>query len=229
MNNLTKNHRFGKMFVSVTFICALLIIGFSGNAYAIGLGAYSGAGTGSGDMTDEDYSNVDSTSSVHSRFGFVLDSNVAKDRLFNYRLKIGYETMSVDWKSNITEGDLYKASGLTISNTFGFGVLRNKAGRLWLGPEVKVSIMGADSQVPNTNMDSFTVIGLGIGLPVGMNLHIGNNLTIGFEGGYRYMFYPSDEFYYWDNAGNYVHEDFTTEEGEIFANLLFIFRINDRY
>ena len=65
-------------------------------------------------------------------FEFVLDTAVARNTVFNYRLNLGYE------KFESKDADLDMES-IIVDNTFGFAAFRNKVVRLWLGPQVRFS------------------------------------------------------------------------------------------
>ena len=100
--------------------------------------------------------------------GFSLDTNVSKNRLFNYRLNVGYQ-----W-SNFSDG-------LSLDNAFGFGVLRNRHVRLWIGPSVR---LGVDS----INSSPFVDLLAGGGAVFGVNFHTGNAGSAAFTLGYQYLY-----------------------------------------
>ena len=101
-------------------------------ASALGIGFYYEYGGGSTDWTmdyDEGYHNGSyhddwsedfDGDKTRSALGFILDTTVARDMLFNYRFQIGYET----WKDEVDGFDTFDMEGITMTHDFGFGVLR---------------------------------------------------------------------------------------------------------
>jgi hypothetical protein len=109
-----------------------------------------------------------------------LDTAVAKDRLFNYRL-------SLDCSSIMTQKDMifanmsYSINRLTVSNTFGFGFIRTPLIRIWAGPQLALCY-----EFKNKNSLIFDPrIYNKIGTVVGLNLHTGKDMTLTFEAGFR--------------------------------------------
>ena len=100
--------------------------------------------------------------------GFSLDTNVAKNRLFNYRLNVGYQ-----WSSF--------SDGLSLDNVFGFGVLRNRHVRLWIGPSIR---LGIDS----INTSPLVDLMVGGGPVVGVNFHTGNAGSAALTFGFQYLY-----------------------------------------
>ena len=124
--------------------------------------------------------------------GITTDSAVAKDKLFNYRMNLGYENVRERLDGFGTFGIYHGAS---FENIFGFGVYRSKLMRVWLGPSLRIasgvldkgSVLGA--ALPAGRAIRFTGAG---GLATGVNFHTGNlgsaALTIGYQFGYNGTF-----------------------------------------
>jgi len=113
--------------------------------------------------------------SAHGQIGFVWDTAVATDRLFNYRMAVGWEWFEEhDEHSGLTE----PVDGLLIQNHFGAGIHRSKAARVWVGPEVDVGFYGDEAP-----------FGLGVGMAAGVNFHVNDQMSVGFVLGVRSMTY----------------------------------------
>lgn len=158
---------------------------------AIGLGLY---GTWQGGAVDWEFDDTDDSGFIFDYSGdtsgagggFVLDTAVARDKLFNYRLNIGIESLVADVDELAVEMDL---GGIAMDNTFGFGVLRKDSVRLWLGPRLRVGYFNGDVQpevAPNTDINLLEV---GLGGVFGANFNIGSTVTLGLTTGYIYSGY----------------------------------------
>jgi hypothetical protein len=108
----------------------------------------------------------------HKQVGLSWDTTVAEDRLFNYRMNLGYEWFELDESYGARE----KFSGVFLENTFGFRLFANEGMRLWWGPQTVMGIYDAE-------------IGFGLGLSLGANLHVSETSTIGITFGARSMEY----------------------------------------
>ncbi len=130
--------------------------------------------------------------------GFVMDTNLAGDQVFNYRLELGFSNLRTPYE--VKEWDLiptmiasymmgtifpvekyetyYENSlALTTVHYFGFGVVRSKNVRFWLGPQITIGGM-------LTNLTGFIA---GIGFAMGLNINIGDVFTLSFVGSGRYI------------------------------------------
>lgn len=151
-----------------------------GGAHAAGFGAYfeygRAWGTFSGDSILPDLSDYD-----ENQFGagFAFDTAVARDHVFNYRLNIGYERVYQESDSGVE----VISNGAALSNTFGFGIVRTDAVRVWLGPALR---FGFDVQ-KNTGGDIWD-FDIGGGPVLGFNFHVGDRVSLGLTGGYHYMY-----------------------------------------
>jgi len=212
-------------------LIVIAIVAFSVPAMAIGIGGsftagaakvywVSGAGTGEGNG---------------SAYGgsLVFDTAVAHDSLFNYRANFAIQALESDTES----GDIkYKTEGMRFAlyNSFGFGVVRTKSIRLWLGPQFGVHYIDADT---TKTMPDFTIVrigasyvtmpteskkksednggGISLGFVLGVNFNIGPTLTLGLDGGGR-------AFVTGNNTG-------ANAGPEGFVNVSVIFRIDDSY
>lgn len=214
-----------KKCIFIQLLCAVLFCGFQvSNSWAIGLGLYANTGSGSAHWESEDqwgYTNDWDKDTEHDGFGFVLDTAVARDRVFNYRLSFGQENWDHKPGDGRTTAEL---DGYVIENDFGFGVLRQPLGgsgslRLWVGPELRISYSQGES---NLNRDwKFDLWCVSLGPVVGLNLNFGPVFTLGIKTGYLSGFFFGEGGYssYWEN--------YTGTESHYFLSLAIIFRIND--
>jgi hypothetical protein len=168
-------------------ILVLAIISLSASSiYALGTGFYT---TGRAGLTF-DPSGKPITYCLGA--GFVLDTAVATDELFNYRLNIG-------WENSIESGSPFfrkrNTNRVSISNTFGLGVIRNKYIRLWTGPQLDLGcqfkkmaentfdIFPPLGGIYNMHSMSSTMFFLGFGAVLGININPEKHFTLSFEVG----------------------------------------------
>jgi len=131
---------------------------------------------------DED---VDFDLQSSTGLGFMYDSNLGKDSLFNYRLGLEYikeKTDSVDGVSCV--GDCEFGTRYNIVQTFGFGVLRTKIVRLWVGPRINI----AGDSYSNADLADFKRVGFEIGIApaVGVNVNLGRYFALAADVDYRF-------------------------------------------
>ena len=183
---------------------------------AMGLGGYYTFGSGSGTWTinteGSDDNDID-TDDSGTGFGFILDTAVAKDKLFNYRLGVGMEKKEYE----IDDGPTLKVDNFVMDNDFGFGVYRSPNFRLWLGPELKISY-GTESV---DGLD-YSVVSIGVGPVVGLNYNIGERLTLGVKSGYLFEYTAG---YGEDDNGDSV--DHSGTDDFFYFNFAIIYRLND--
>ncbi|MBT7410262.1 MAG: hypothetical protein HN826_11215 [Methylococcales bacterium] len=182
------------------FLIALLL-SFS-NAHAFGVGVYTHFGSESEDGTQDQTDingDITSTQAFSSDndlkgFGFIFDTTLAKDKLLNYRLTVGFENSE---RNNST---LNGFKGLNMSHTLGFGLIRKEKLRIWAGPEIFFSYYSsfdgdttADTSSSLTvgnvtgtfTPDNVSIFGYGVGLKAGVNLNIGSHITLSATTGFR--------------------------------------------
>jgi hypothetical protein len=163
---------------SMAFCITLFL--FTGYAHAYGIGGYVVLGGGDTAWeSDDDYYTTYSDDSQDSffGFGFILDTAVADDSLLNYRLNLGVEywTMAFD-----KEDDDLSLTKLVITNTLGFGMMREDSYRIWLGPQLRVAAGGGEFDESGDTWDQGEI---GIGLAFGINFHITKFTSLCLEGG----------------------------------------------
>lgn len=130
--------------------------------------------------------------------GLVLDTNLASDQLFNYRMELGFTNLHSSYQQEepdivaqllverltgtffpINKKETYWENSflLTTIHYFGFGVVRTKTVRFWLGPQLTIGGM-------LTNNKGFYA---GLGLALGLNINIGEVFTLSITGSGRYL------------------------------------------
>lgn len=182
------------------------------NANAIGIGLYTTL-TNSGDADWENTStNFTGNSDLDQKeFGFVLDTAIATNRLFNYRLQLAIVDVSYD----NTDMD-----GFVLSNTFGFGIIRNADLRFWVGPQVGFKYLTSKDD------NDIDLITFDLGAATGLNYHISSNISLTADLGYRLGYggaisstsSSTDEF------------DIDINENQFFVNVGLLFRFGrDKY
>jgi hypothetical protein len=223
----------------ILFITAgVFVITAASNAMAIGIGVY---GTIGGGKMQHDYSTDEmiapsSSTDLAIGGGIILDTNLASNKLFNYRLKIGGEKYTCARESNIDMARVH------CDNIFGFGIVRMQQIRWWIGPQV--------GGFYTTNLDEkgykpylckefpFGFIGrlhdlkyggFDIGAATGLNINLGTNFTIGIEGGFKYDFAWGtqkriDSLDIMDSLALNVKDDMKISGWELYAQVSFMFR-----
>jgi len=166
----------------------IALIGFSllvGNAaHAAGFGGYLSYGNIDGGVDDLPFLGDLDYESDRFGLGLVMDTNVAKDSLFNYRLEVGYQH---SWREFDDFSGEIESDGFTINNTFGFAPYRNENVRLWMGPALRLSVDVFDEDDIDP-LDDWVTFGIGIGPAVGLNWHMGSTLSGSLSLSYQYMF-----------------------------------------
>ncbi|MDT8318386.1 MAG: hypothetical protein RQ824_10435, partial [bacterium] len=165
-------------FLAVFFLCSF----FSADAMALGIGLNL---TGGGGVTEweikQDYSphnKYDEDVDVaRGGLGFILDTTVAKNSLFNYRFNIGSEAVEYD----IDGGGSFETKGWFMAHDFGFGIIKKKNLRLWAGPELRLSY--SQGELENNNNIKLYMATIGIGPVVGLNLNFRKNITLALKVG----------------------------------------------
>jgi hypothetical protein len=213
-----------------------LIIGLffcSESLYALGIGFYADFNSG---LTFGKYRN----SHWAPGGGLIIDTNVAKDEIFNYRLELGYDWFNVSWFPG-SSADYYfdTCSKLSSNHYFGFGIIRNQNIRFWVGPQIEVS--GLFGQGHNG------IFG-GVGFAMGTNFNISDVFTFSMVislravGGMIYGSYLKTSsssglsgllglFGISGSSGNFetINENLGFYGGNGRISLACIFRINDAY
>jgi len=172
--------RFTCLVVASFFILLLL----SENSFAVGLGGFIDASTGSGKAEwESDYNSWDIDSNAFA-FGFVLDTAPTNEKIFNYRLNVGFAKQEIKDEYN----EKMKSNGIYAENIFGFAFIKNENFRWWGGPLIRVGYYSGDAdsyRVGSTTYETkFDYAEFGVGAVTGLNFKAGNAIlapSIGFR------------------------------------------------
>ena len=207
-----------KKYIANIFLAALLALIGTAQAYAVGLGFSFGAGTEEWEddlehQGDREISNV----------GFLVDTAVARNKIFNYRFTFLKEDNKAD--SGLLKLDM---EGYAMTHDFGFGVLRTKHVRLWVGPQLKASFY---DDLYSNNLGrkvSGDVFGFGIGPVMGVNVHLPQVVTFSFSAVY-YIISGYSGDYDQDGDGTVFFDDHSVdaESNGLALTASLIFRINE--
>lgn len=167
------------------YIVILSIISFSSNSlYALGTGFYTTGRAGIG------YDKKGFPVNYCIGAGFILDTAVARDELFNYRVNVGWGNQAESGSPFFSKKSVQRVS---VSNNFGLGVLRKKYIRLWVGPQLDIGCQFKQNTeryldfAPGPSMGyelhsiNMAMFYLGFGAVFGININTGDLFTLGFE------------------------------------------------
>ena len=158
-----------------TLVSTMLLI--ASNSFTIGLGLYIEYGSGSGeaefDVSGADEFDIDTD---FLGVGFQLETSpLTKNKVFSYRLQVGYEARNIEDDENMT----LELDGLVITNTFAFGGNTSERVRIWGGPQVLVGFYDGETDKDLLGDElSFSGEGLGLGVAGGVNFGFGSGKTI---------------------------------------------------
>jgi hypothetical protein len=190
----------------------MLTLSGATQVYAVGLGFSVGTGTEEWENDtlnngDRDISNV----------GFVVDTAVARNKVFNYRFTFLKE-------ENNADGGRLDMQGYSMTHDFGFGVVRTRNIRFWLGPELRTSYYD-DLTLTNGTSVSGDVIGFNVGPAVGLNVNLPQVVSFSFAAAYHIIgFYSGDSNY---SSSNGYYQDVDADSNGLYLTIGLIFRINE--
>jgi len=196
---------------------ALLMLLLAAPVYAGGLGLFVSGAERDAEW-DGDYTNTE-FEGVHRDFGFTVDSNLATDRLFNYRFEFGRAEWSFDDFNGI-QGVGGEVDGLVMNHDFGFGGMVAPNVRLWFGPEIRMTLLDGElDNVPTRDIDLF---GYGFGGALGVNVNLPGRLTVAAKSGFVMMRYLGDGPN-WDGL-SWRNSDYDIDEDLVYLGLSIFFR-----
>jgi len=168
--------RFARVLMA-SFIVLLL---WSPNSFAVGVGTFVDASAGSGEAEwDSDYYSWDIDSNA-AALGFVLDTAPTNESVFNYRLNIGFARHELEDEY----GDMtLKSNGVYAENIFGFAFVRNENFRWWAGPLIRVGYYTGDTGNSYRDID-VDYAEFGMGGVTGLNFNVGGAIlapSVGFR------------------------------------------------
>ncbi len=158
------------------------------------------------DDYDYDYDDTwdDSFESSSWRLSFVIDSNISKYNLINYRARVGYGQLdrtydSTDWDQTYNV--------ISTEHSIGFGIVRKDNLRMWIGPSFELDFMfyedEHDYDTYSIEEDSF-LFGFGFGPTFGVNIVPTQRFALAMEVGVKVGFqFGYIDYYYEDHDGYY--------------------------
>jgi hypothetical protein len=238
-----------RILLIASFIHFLFLIAAT-QVYALGIGFYT---TGKAGVALWNTGKNGTVVNYGLGAGFVLDTAVASNELFNYRLNAGYENVI---ESGFPFFQKYSVNRITVSNAFGFGIVRIKYLRVWTGPQVELGCQFISTSAQklegnplyisyNKNSIDHVFFTLGIGAVLGININPGDLFTMSFEIGLN-TFMGVGRYHVNESSinfgllpGNTVKifpampsssaYDRAFGKVECFSRLSFIFRVADNY
>ena len=222
-----------KQILSCTIAVGIILI-VSSSAMATGIGLYGEFQRGT---TRSRTSFNISSDDIGITGGIVIDTNVAKNDLFNYRFRLG---AGQTWASKkpITRLSLVQTFGVSPSP------LRGEIGRFWFGPRIGIHYINA--KISNNSDQTMILMSIMSGFPMllpqeqltmnlfkadiglvlaGFNFNFGSTITLSFELGFDYGFSVGKAQY----KSSEKKIDASGEGIEGFATMAVLFRINDNY
>ena len=194
------------------FLLAVFMMLGASQSFAVGLGFSLGTGneTWENDRLHEGDRSI-------SNVGFVIDSAVARNKIFNYRFTFMKE-------DNETDSRGLDMKGYAMTHDFGLAVYQHRAVRLWIGPELK-AMLYSDLSSSSTNLDiEGDVVGFGIGPVFGVNVHLPKVVSFSFTAAYHIISAYSGDYH---ETNYYNTVDVDADSTGLYLNASIIFRINE--
>ncbi len=175
-------------------IVALTCLMWVSDAFSIGMGV--SVMKGSETWTNDTFRTHNGDRDISS-FGILLDTNIAKDSLFNYRLTIASED------NKAADGAGLNLTGTSFTNDFGFAVYRNSVIKLWLGPQLKAGFYQTEFK-DNLGFDADGgAFGWGLGPVFGINVHLPKVVSFSASIAYHVAGFYVGSYDQYDNNGSY--------------------------
>ncbi|MEZ4330582.1 MAG: hypothetical protein R3F35_02440 [Myxococcota bacterium] len=161
------------------------------------------AGSSRLEDTDDVWSDLDTETGAVG-LGLVFDTNLARDRLLNYRLATSVEFLNEEVGQAGLENEVQGAR-FNFDQTLGFGIVRTPDVRVFIGPSLHLGVGRVDDHIwvegfrANYDRTSFTV---GLGPELGVNFNVGPNLTFSTSAYLRYGLQVQRFHDFYDEAGS---------------------------
>lgn len=227
-----------KRLLSTYFFLALFLFCFfltDSMAAGVGFNVTGGSGSAKWDANDWSHSGSDrdfhmETDNERAGIGFLLDTAVGSQKVFNYRLNIGTEALDYKVKSvyrftiDPNLSGKFETKGRFMSHDFGFKVFERKKIRIWLGPEIRLSKV--EGKMNGDKNYEISISSFGLGPVLGVNLNIGRTLSLAFKIGALEMASYGEL----DNKATGEDWDiYADNDHYIFANVGLLFRFGEPY
>jgi hypothetical protein len=201
-------------------------------AWSAGIGANFTYGSSQGKVDDDgDFFSDINTSADLFEAGVSFDTNLAQDRLINYRVNANYQR--VEQKLNQGAGKAHiDGEGFALNQLIGFGFVRTPRMRIFAGPTIHLGVAGFDSHktVQGVRLEfDETLFTMALGPELGINYNVGRHFTVSVTGYYRYglqSMYFSSPFSTSGSSNRY----FSGDEHRVGVTTAFYFRFgSDQY
>lgn len=214
-----------------TLLLLLLLFVSDSSATGVGFNITGGAGEGDWDATNWSHSGSDKDfdfdTDVKKRgAGFIFDTAVSSDRVFNYRLNLGLERNEYeidDIYNNPGISGKFETSGWFMSHDFGFRIYNNRTVRVWMGPEVRLA--SVKGELKNNKDYEIDFVSFGLGPVLGLNINPGANISIVFKIGALLERNWGDL----EDRSTGVDWNIDSEGNYSFASAGFLFRFGENY
>jgi len=145
-----------------------------------------------------------------SGFGLVIDTNIGKNKLYNWRLNI--ESTEVEGKYG---GEFDRISFV---NTFGFSLFRNERVRVFAGPRLNIGIEERGSDGSGVEVS--------IAPAVGVNVHLGSVVSLGLDIDYKISALSTS---IGDYDYGYYDRDYDEDLSGMMARFYILFKFGEKY
>ncbi len=118
--------------------------------------------------------------------GITFDSNIGQNRIYNYRLSLETIRLKIDKINGKTCQGECTSTRYNMVHTFGFGAIRNRDFRLWLGPRLNIAINEENGNSTNRQDDDVSsYVEIGLAAALGANFNINRAFAIAVDIDYR--------------------------------------------
>ena len=196
---------------------------------AVGFGVYvplSFAEKSSEDYTSsysstypDDYS-TNTTYKESVGVGLVFDTNIHKNRLFNYRLGIELLPREIKDRNGTSCQKGCEGTKLNFVHTFGFALIKNEKLRLWAGPRINLALTHYNGGYEGGFNSEF-----GIAPVIGANYAVNKNISLSFDLDYRITQSSGNSGSY----GNEYYDEYSGEREGATARFYLIFKLRDGF
>lgn len=170
-------------------LAAALMLAMPAIVNAAGMGIYVPVSVGDSGSYTQNYDNdlipdqeIDIDYKPSAGVGIAFDTNLGRDRVFNYRLGLEYMKREIDAEDGVScSGDCDFGARLNMVHTFGFALLKTETVRLWMGPRINIAYEwdSGDNGYVRENFE------LGVAPALGINVNLGRLVTLGADLDYR--------------------------------------------
>ena len=196
-----------RVFKSMLFV--VLILPATLSAFGMGLSIPFGTTVEHENSGSSDYYGTWEEDSIIG-LGLVTDTNIGKNRLYNWRFNLESSNLEDEYGNEFDR--------LSIVNTFGFALVRNKVVRFFMGPRINI---GFEDRPNGGSGVEFSVA------PVaGVNINLGPVVSLGLDLDYKI---PGLAVSAGDYDCAYGNCDYAEDLSGATARFYLLFRFGERY